>query len=129
MVHLCDHAVWRLLAAIVRDEGAGEAELGVESQHVQAELIYWDVLSGQKSLSLLNLCCGGSETAQGRPQFEPAAIVTAKEECAVATVVQTRNDNRSANGRAELIPDKRSLRFARQVLKEVGGIERGIAME
>src|SRR6185369_3510150 len=129
MIYFRVHTVRRLLAAVLSHEWTCQAKLGVKSDNIQSELIHRDAPGAEKSLSLLNLRSCRRESPQCCAETQPASIVTTKEKGAIAAIVKTGKDDRSADCGAKFIPHKRSFGLARQILEVVGCIEGCIAVQ
>ena len=65
---------------------------------------------------------------QGCAQLQATAIVSGKKEGAIAAIVQMGNADRTAYSSTEFIPHEVGFWNATEILEEIGGVERGIAM-
>src|SRR5467141_815682 len=74
------------------------------------------------------MCRCRGKTAQCGSEAEPASIVAAKKESAIAAIVNVGNHHGAADGGDEFIPDEGSFRLSRQVFKEVGCVKRRVTM-
>src|ERR1035438_2658439 len=97
VINLQKTAVGGLLAAIVHDERAREAERGIQIQNIESQLIRRNALRLNQSRRRLNLRRSRRVAIQRCAQPEPAAVVPGKEKSAIPAVVKMRYRDRATH--------------------------------
>src|ERR1700723_165691 len=129
VVDLKNIAIGRLLAAIFCDELTRQPQHGILSQNVETQLIRSDSLPFDQRGGRLNLRLSRSIASQRCAETKPAAVIARQEECAIVAVVNVRYFDRAADRSAEFVPIERRDRLSSEVLEEVCGVKRLIAID